>query len=118
MVPPHPLDAAPQAARMISPKPLRIRSKTHLDYVRGFGCMVCGRSPVQAHHLLTAQPKAMGKRAGDQWCVPLCPLHHTILHDVYGNERQFMRDYNQDGYLDYARKLAEESPCAKIKEAA
>lgn len=103
---------------MISPKPYRARSKAHLNYVRGFPCMICGRSPVQAHHLLTAQPKAMGKKAGDQWCVPLCLFHHRMLHDVSGNERQFMEGHNQGDYLNYARKLAEESPCAKVREAA
>ncbi|MCB7127922.1 MAG: DUF968 domain-containing protein [Candidatus Brocadiales bacterium] len=103
---------------MISLKPLRVRSKLHLRYVATLPCMICAVRPVQVHHLLTAQPKAMGKKAGDQCCVPLCDFHHRMLHDVSGNERQFMEDHNQGDYLDYAHKLAEESPCAKIKEAA
>ena len=105
---------------MIEPigKPFRPRSKAHRAWVRTHPCMICRCWPVVAHHLLTAQPKAMGKKSGDQWTVPLCKFHHDMLHDVVGNERQFMEDHDQADYLEFARGLTEESPCAKVKEAA
>ena len=97
-------------------KPVRIRDKAHLKFVAELPCLVCGAKPCQAHHLLTAQPKGRGLRAGDQWSVPLCPQHHRMLHDD-GNERRFFENRNQHDYLDYAQRLAHDSPSAKVRAA-
>jgi len=40
--------------------PRRVRDKEHLRYVASQPCLVCGRSPAQAHHIRFAQPRAMG----------------------------------------------------------
>ena len=98
-------------------KPVRIRSKAHLKFVADLPCLVCGAKPCQAHHLLTAQPRAMGKKTGDQWVVPLCGFHNRMLHDVVGDERQFFADHGQHDYLDYAKRLAHDSPSAKVRGA-
>jgi hypothetical protein len=98
-------------------KPLRIRNKAHLRYVAGLPCMVCWTKPCQAHHLLTAQPRAMGRKTGDQFVVPLCAPHHRMLHDVTGNERQFFADHGHDDFVDHARALAQSSPSAAVRGA-
>jgi hypothetical protein len=49
-------------------------------YVKSKACLVCGDPIVDPHHLTFAQPKALGKKVGDQYVVPLCRHHHMHLH--------------------------------------
>jgi hypothetical protein len=51
-------------------------AKTHLKFVASQPCLVCGRSPADAHHLRFAQPRAMGRKVSDEFTVPLCRTHH------------------------------------------
>lgn len=69
----------PAAALMI-PKLSRQRSPAHLAHVRQEPCLICGRSPVDAHHLRFVQPRAMAKKVSDEFTVPLCRRHHDLLH--------------------------------------
>ena len=50
--------------------------------------MICENPGTQAHHLMFAEPSAMGLKSGDQFAVPLCAKHHGELH-AHGNERQW-----------------------------
>ena len=101
-------------------KPARPRCKTHLKHVAGMACTICFRRPCTAHHLTTAQPKAMGLKSGDQWTVPLCNLHHLGENGVhpYGDEREFFAEYFGRDIYDFATGLALHSPSKKIREAA
>jgi hypothetical protein len=67
--------------------PRRIRDKDHLRYVASQPCIICGRTPGQAHHLRFAQPSALGRKVSDEWTVPLCATHHRSLHSVGDEER-------------------------------
>ncbi|MGX9393849.1 ERF family protein [Nitrobacteraceae bacterium UC4446_H13] len=62
------------------PKPVRRRNKAHLAFVAAQPCLVCQRTPCDAHHLKFAQPKALGRKVSDEFTVPLCRAHHTDLH--------------------------------------
>jgi hypothetical protein len=64
---------------------MRVKDKKHLSWVRSQGCLICERWS-QAHHVMFAEPSAMGKKSGDDWAVPLCADHHTELH-ACGDER-------------------------------
>jgi ERF superfamily len=66
-------------------KPIRQRNKTHLAFVASQPCLVCQRSPSDAHHLKFAQPRTLGRKVSDEFTVPLCRDHHQQLHH-YGNE--------------------------------
>jgi hypothetical protein len=66
-------------------KPLRRRSKVHLAFVAAQPCLVCQRSPCDAHHLKFAQPRTLGRKVSDEFTVPLCREHHRDLHR-HGNE--------------------------------
>jgi ERF superfamily len=66
-------------------KPRRYRSKEHLRYVARHACLICGRQPSDPHHLRYAQPRALGRKASDEFTVPLCRVHHREVHRV-GNE--------------------------------
>jgi hypothetical protein len=63
----------------------RRRSKAHLAFVASQPCLVCLRSPCDAHHLKFAQPRALARKVSDEFTVPLCRDHHRDLH-LFGNE--------------------------------
>jgi hypothetical protein len=66
-------------------KTARKRNKAHLAFVAAQPCIVCRRSPSDAHHLKFAQPRALGRKVSDEFTVPLCRDHHLQLHQ-HGNE--------------------------------
>ncbi len=77
--------------------PIRARDASHLKFVASQPCLVCGRTPSQAHHLKHAQLRALGRKPGDQWTVPLCAIHHRKLHD-HGNEAAWWPSNNLDPF--------------------
>jgi hypothetical protein len=62
------------------PEPRRIRDREHLRLVMHNGCLVCGRTPSDAHHLRFTQKRALGRKVSDEFTVPLCRGHHRELH--------------------------------------
>jgi hypothetical protein len=79
--------------KMVSPivKMVRRRSKAHLAFVAAQPCLVCQRSPGNAHHLKFSQPATLGRKVSDEFTVPLCRDHHHALHR-HGNENQLVGD--------------------------
>ena len=79
--------AEDQNAEAIVPlrKEIRQRNKAHLTFVAAQPCLVCQRSPCDAHHLKFAQPRSLGRKVSDEFTVPLCREHHHELHR-HGNE--------------------------------
>lgn len=77
----------PLTKALVSPirKEVRRRNKAHLTFVGAQPCLVCRRSPCDAHHLKFAQPRSLGRKVSDEFTVPLCRDHHIDLHR-YGNE--------------------------------
>ena len=63
----------------------RKRNKAHLAFVATQACLICKRSPCDAHHLKFAQPRSLGRKVSDEFTVPLCREHHRDLHR-HGNE--------------------------------
>ncbi|TKT72924.1 DUF968 domain-containing protein [Afipia massiliensis] len=61
-------------------EPRRHRDKAHLRFVAAQPCLICERSPSDAHHLRFAQPRAMGRKTSDEFTVPLCRAHHRENH--------------------------------------
>ena len=60
----------------------RKKDKGHLDFVRTFGCAICGHRPTIAHHLMHGEGVVRGasRKADDRYAVPLCNPCHTKLH--------------------------------------
>jgi hypothetical protein len=77
---------SPEPASLPIAKPRRYRNKDHLRYVARQACLICGRQPSDPHHLRYAQPRALGRKASDEFTVPLCRMHHREVHRV-GNEQ-------------------------------
>jgi hypothetical protein len=62
------------------PEPRRIRDREHLKFVAKQPCLQCGRRPSDPHHLRFAQNRALGRKASDEFTVPLCRGHHREAH--------------------------------------
>jgi ERF superfamily protein len=62
------------------PAPRRIRDRDHIRLVAKQPCLICGRRPVDAHHLRFVQSRALGRKVSDEFTVPLCRGHHREVH--------------------------------------
>ena len=87
--------------------PRRYRNRDHLRFVARQPCLICGRKPSDPHHLRHMQPAALGRKASDEFAVPLCRIHHRLVHRV-GNEAAWWQDAGIDP-IKAARKLWEET---------
>jgi hypothetical protein len=83
--------------------PRRYRNKEHLRYVAQQPCLLCGRKPSDPHHLRHVQPRALGRKASDEFTVPLCRVHHRAVHRA-GDERAWWKQTSIDP-LKIARQL-------------
>ena len=81
--------------RRITAKAIRLRDKEHCRYLATLPCVVCGRTPTEAHHIRFAQPRALGRKVSDEYTVPVCRLHHRELHR-YGDEASWWVGVNID----------------------
>jgi hypothetical protein len=83
--------------------PRRYRNKEHLRHVTLQPCLLCARKPSDAHHLRFVQPRALGRKASDEFAVPLCRIHHREAHRA-SDERAWWKAVGIDP-LKIARKL-------------
>ncbi|MFL6796103.1 MAG: ERF family protein [Xanthobacteraceae bacterium] len=77
------------------PAPRRYRDRDHLKFVAKQPCLLCGRKPSDPHHLRHVQPRALGRKSSDEFAVPLCRIHHRLVHRV-GNEAAWWKDAGID----------------------
>ena len=61
----------------------------YLEYVKQQACIVCGVTPVDAHHA-----KTKGSGGSDLTAVPLCRYHHRECHDI--GRQSFQEKYQFD----------------------
>ena len=85
VAPPVTSDNASARRRRVAAKTIRLRDKEHCKFVTTQPCVVCGRTPTEAHHIRFAQPRALGRKVSDEYTVSVCRLHHRDLHS-YGDE--------------------------------
>ena len=87
--------------------PRRYRNKEHLRFVAQQPCLLCVRKPSDPHHLRFVQPRALGRKASDEFAVPLCRSHHRGVHRA-GNEQVWWKAAGIDP-IKIARKLWKET---------
>jgi ERF superfamily len=117
-------EEAPQASRIGSDEPRgidksvlavaaprRYRNREHLRFVARQPCLVCGRKPSDPHHLRYLQPRALGRKASDEFTVPLCRVHHRAAHRA-GDERAWWKAAGIDP-MKFARRLWKQT---RVKE--
>jgi hypothetical protein len=99
------LSSMPAQDQWASPrfKTICKRNKAHLAFVAAQPCLVCKRSPCDAHHLKFAQPRSLGRKVSDEFTVPLCREHHQQLHR-HGNEMAWWANI-QIAPIEVARDL-------------
>jgi hypothetical protein len=85
------------------PAPRRYRHREHLSSVAKQPCLICGRKPSDPHHLRYMQPRALGRKASDEFAVPLCRVHHRAVHRAR-DERAWWQAAGIDP-IKIARKL-------------
>jgi hypothetical protein len=83
--------------------PRRYRNRNHLRFVMQQPCLLCGRKPSDAHHIRFVQPRALGRKASDEFAVPLCRSHHHAVHRA-GDEKAWWKQAGIDP-IKVARKL-------------
>jgi hypothetical protein len=73
-------DSSSEQQVTVISKPVRERDRNHLRFVASQPCLLCGRTPSDAHHVKFAEQRAMGRKVSDGFTVPVCRLHHRELH--------------------------------------
>jgi hypothetical protein len=91
--------------------PRRYRSREHLLFVSQQPCLFCGRKPSDPHHLRYTQPRALGRKASDEFAVPLCRTHHRAAHDA-ADEQTWWKAIGIDP-VKVARKLWKDTVAGK-----
>jgi ERF superfamily len=91
--------------------PRRYRNREHLRFVARQPCLICGRKPSDPHHLRHLQPRALGRKASDEFTVPLCRVHHRAAHRA-GDERAWWKVAGIDP-MKFARRLWKQT---RVKE--
>jgi hypothetical protein len=87
-----PLQTEPgDQAVVVIRKPVPERDRDHLRFVAAQPCVVCGRTPSDAHHIRFAEQRALGRKVSDKFTVPICRLHHRELHRC-GDERAWWQN--------------------------
>jgi hypothetical protein len=96
-------------------EPRRVRDKDHRKFVSGQACLICGRQPSDAHHLRSAQPRALSRKVSDEFTVPLCRIHHREVHRG-ANEPAWWNRFGVDPYLVAAALWAQTRPVRSVAE--
>jgi hypothetical protein len=91
--------------------PRRYRNREHLLFVGRQPCLFCGRKPSDPHHLRYTQPRALGRKASDEFAVPLCRTHHRAAHRAV-DEQAWWKAIGIDP-VEVARKLWKDTLAAK-----
>ena len=88
----------PKGAKTKRIKPRRVEDPEHLARVRALPCLVCGRMPVEAHHI--RQGCGMGQKASDREAIPLCSFcHRTGPWAFHASPSSFQRDHGTEREL-------------------
>jgi ERF superfamily len=80
----------PNKSALLLARPRRYRNREHLRYVAQQACLICGRKQSDPHHLRYLQPRALGRKASDEFAVPLCRSHHRAVHRA-GDEQAWWK---------------------------
>jgi hypothetical protein len=88
---------------LVITRPRRYRNREHLRYVAQQACLICGRKQSDPHHLRYLQPRALGRKASDEFAVPLCRSHHRAVHRA-GDEQAWWKAAGIDP-VKVARRL-------------
>lgn len=81
----------------------RVKNKAYMMWVCTLPCVICQKTPVQAHHPIMSDSRHKYGKSHDTEVINLCFEHHHELH-MQGNESLFEEKYGLDFY-NIAREL-------------
>jgi len=97
------------------PEPRRVRDKSHRKFVTRQPCLICGRTPCDAHHLRFTQHSALGRKASDEFTVALCRMHHREVHNC-GDEVTWWQRFGIDAVAEARRLWLETHPLSVMPD--
>jgi hypothetical protein len=77
-------------------------------------CLLCGKRPVDPHHIRFAQKQSLGRKVSEEFTVPLRRSHHRALHRS-GSEYLWWENVGIDP-LKAARKLWKKTRLAPVSK--
>jgi hypothetical protein len=96
------------------PEHRRIRDRDHVKFVAKQPCLICGRRPVDPHHLRFTQQRALGRKVTDEFTVPLYRGHHRDAHRS-GDEAAWLKNAGVDPTITARALWLTFAPTAKKK---
>lgn len=89
--------AIPKVMKRI-PRKREGMSEAHLKMIRQLPCVVTGRRPVEAHHLLRGPGivRGMSIKAQDRWAIPVHVEIHREIHKL-GNDEAYLDKHGING---------------------
>jgi hypothetical protein len=102
-------------SRLTHPEPRRFRDKEHVKFVAKQPCLICGRRPADPHHLRFAQHPALGRKASDEFTVPLCRGHHREVHRC-GDEAVWWKNAGVDPTITARALWLETHPLPAVSD--
>lgn len=82
-------------------KPYKNKEYLQWFHNQGFGCLVCGDTFTEAHHVLSGN-----RGRPDDSIVPLCVDHHRGRFSPHGADaKEFFEKYPKEMLLETAHKL-------------
>lgn len=89
----------PQRLKHKSGRDGRLRSPSHLAWIRGHECSITAAGVihggrVQACHVRTGTDGGTSLKPSDNWTIPMCALHHQVQSDK--GEEAFETEYEID----------------------
>ena len=76
-----------------NPRP-NARERAHILKVCEEPCFGCGAHGGVAHHVLVDFPGKRWRR-DHQAVLPTCPACHALIHDTFGNERDWLARWDK-----------------------
>lgn len=84
-------------------KPVRELDEQYVRFVHEWPCAVSDCYPcypVHAHHV-----KTRGAGGSDKTCIPLCPLHHQMVHTIGIKTFEKKFELNLEGLIEHYNAL-------------
>ena len=98
-------------------KPVTIRNKKYIEFIKSLRCCVCGfKSPSDPHHVSLEGHGAKGMKCSDDRAIPLCHLHHVEYHNTGRQTFATRYDLDYEKLISYLQRYYEDHHETKRKE--
>lgn len=93
----------------------RVKDRKYLDWVATLPCLCCivcpttaiSNNDVVSHHIMKTGLRGIGIKSPDNYCIPLCHIHHFHLHMNKKGESNYLLDFGITNQIEIANRLYE-----------